>query len=71
VKLLRAAIEMAGASGAEIVEGYPVIPYAARMPDVFAWTGTVSAFRKAGFREVARGSAKRPIMRVKTRRATR
>jgi GNAT superfamily N-acetyltransferase len=71
VKLLRAAIEMAGASGAEIVEGYPVIPYAVHMPDVFAWTGTVSAFRKAGFREVARGSAKRPIMRVKTRRATR
>jgi GNAT superfamily N-acetyltransferase len=71
VKLLRAAVEMAGASGAEIVEGYPVIPYAARMPDVFAWTGTVSAFRKAGFKEVARGSAKRPIMRAKTRRATR
>jgi GNAT superfamily N-acetyltransferase len=71
VKLLRAAVRMAGACGAEIVEGYPVIPYAARMPDVFAWTGTVSAFRKAGFREVARGSAKRPIMRVRTKRVTR
>jgi hypothetical protein len=62
---------MAGTYGAEIVEGYPVIPYAARMPDVFAWTGTFSAFRKAGFREVARGSAKRPIMRIKPRRVIR
>jgi GNAT superfamily N-acetyltransferase len=71
VELLRAAVEMAGAYGAEIVEGYPVIPYATRMPDVFAWTGILSAFERAGFREAARGSAKRPIMRVKTRRATR
>ena len=34
------------------------------MPDVFAWTGMASAFRKAGFREVARRSAGRPIMRI-------
>jgi GNAT superfamily N-acetyltransferase len=64
VKLLRAAVEMAGKAGAEIVEGYPVIPYASRMPAAFAWTGTLAAFREAGFQEVARGSPKRPIMRV-------
>ena len=64
VRLLRAAVEMAGEAGAEIVEGYPVIPYASRMPDAFAWTGTVSAFNAAGFEEVARGSPKRPIMRA-------
>ena len=67
VKLLRAAVEMAGKAGAEIVEGYPVVPYASRMPDAFAWTGTLSAFRAAGFDEVARGSPKRPIMRATTR----
>lgn len=71
VLLLRAAVQMAGAAGAEIVEGYPVIPYAARMPAAFAWTGTLSAFRAAGFQEVGRGSPKRPIMRAYPGRFTR
>jgi hypothetical protein len=34
------------------------------MPAAFAWTGTVSAFRKAGFTEVLRRSRTRPIMRT-------
>lgn len=71
VQLLRAAVRMAGDEGAEIVEGYPVIPRAGRMPDVFAWTGTLSAFRAAGFEEVARGSPARPIMRAYPDRLTR
>jgi len=33
------------------------------MPDVFAWTGFASAFKKAGFKEVIRRSETRPIMR--------
>lgn len=71
VQLLRAAIDMAGDAGAEVVEGYPVIPYVGRMPDAFAWTGTLSAFRAAGFEEVARGSPKRPIMRAYPAHVTR
>lgn len=71
VGLLRAAVDMAAASGAEIVEGYPVVARTGRMPDAFAWTGTVSAFRAAGFEEVARGSPSRPIMRVYPARVTR
>lgn len=71
VQLLRAAVDMAGSAGAEVVEGYPVIPYADRMPDAFAWTGTLSAFRSAGFEEVGRGSPKRPIMRAYPARLTR
>ncbi|MFN2563684.1 MAG: GNAT family N-acetyltransferase [Gemmatimonadaceae bacterium] len=63
VALLRAAGEFAAGRGARIVEGYPVDPYSGTMPDAFAWTGTVAAFRAAGFLEAARGSAKRPIMR--------
>lgn len=63
VALLRAAGEFAASQGARIVEGYPVEPYSEKMPDAFAWTGTVAAFRAAGFAEAARGSAKRPIMR--------
>lgn len=70
-RLLCEAVTMAGKAGAVIVEGYPVIPYASRMPDAFAWTGTLSAFRSAGFEEVGRGSPKRPIMRAYPARLTR
>jgi GNAT superfamily N-acetyltransferase len=61
--LLRAAVAYAGTHGAKIVEGYPVDPGSGEMPDAFAWTGLVSAFRKAGFKEVTRRSAGRPVMR--------
>ena len=64
VALIRAAAEFAAERGAKIVEGYPVEPYAATMPAAFAWTGTVSAFRNAGFAEVARRSRTRPVMRL-------
>jgi GNAT superfamily N-acetyltransferase len=63
VRLLRAATEHARAHGARIVEGYPVAPRQSSMPDVYAFTGTVSAFRQAGFAEVLRRSETRPIMR--------
>lgn len=62
-ELLRAAVELARDRGAKILEGYPVEPRKGRMPDVFAWTGFPSAFKKAGFVEVARRSPIRPIMR--------
>jgi len=71
VKLLRAAVDMAGRAGAQIVEGYAVISRTGRLPDAFAWTGTLSAFHAAGFEEVARGSPSRPIMRAYPGRATR
>lgn len=62
-QLLRAAAELAVTRGARIVEGYPQLPTMAKTPDTFAWLGTPSAFVKAGFREVARRSPTRPIMR--------
>jgi GNAT superfamily N-acetyltransferase len=64
IALLRAAGEFAASQGARIIEGYPVEPYSEKMPDAFAWTGTIAAFRAAGYAEAARGSAKRPIMRL-------
>ncbi len=64
VAMLRAVGPFAASQGARIVEGYPIEPYSRKMPDVFAWTGTVSAFRAAGYEEVARGSPTRPIMRL-------
>jgi GNAT superfamily N-acetyltransferase len=63
VALIKAAVEYVRESGGKIVEGYPVEPRKDRMPDVFAWTGLASSFRKAGFREQLRRSETRPIMR--------
>lgn len=60
--LLRAAGRFAAGRGARILEGYPC-EVKAGFPDVFYYTGLVSAFRRAGFREVARRSAQRPVMR--------
>ncbi len=62
-QLLRAATAFARKRGATIVEGYPQIPRQSDVPAVFAWTGFASSFAKAGFREVARRSPTRPIMR--------
>ncbi|NIN00486.1 MAG: hypothetical protein GTO24_21110 [candidate division Zixibacteria bacterium] len=45
------------------LEGYPVEPRKERMPAAFACTGLASAFRRAGFVEIARRSKTRPIMR--------
>jgi len=63
VRILESAVEYARKNGAKIVEGYPVEPKKGRWPDAFAWTGVASAFKKAGFKEVHRGSPSRPIMR--------
>jgi GNAT superfamily N-acetyltransferase len=62
VRLLQAAVEFARERGATIIEGYPVEPKE-QWPDAFVYTGLASAFRKAGFVQVARRSETRPIMR--------
>ena len=63
VQLLRAAVDFAAGRGARVVEGYPVDTRGGRSADTFAYHGLASAFREAGFEEVARRSATRPIMR--------
>jgi len=63
VQLLQAAIEYVKRRGGTVLEGYPVEPKKDKMPAAFAWTGLASAFRKAGFLEVARRSDTRPMMR--------
>lgn len=65
VQLLRAACEYVKKNGGKIVEGYPVEPKHDKAPDVFVWTGLAAAFKKAGFKECARRSETRPIMRKK------
>jgi len=63
VRLLDAAVAYAAERGAPIVEGYLIAQRTPHLPDAFAWTGTVSAFRQAGFVEALRRSDTRPIMR--------
>ena len=64
VRLLEAAKAHVRERGGTLLEGYPVAPRTERMPTVFAWTGFVGAFERAGFRECARRSETRPIVRV-------
>jgi GNAT superfamily N-acetyltransferase len=62
-QILKAAVDFAARQGAKLVEGYPAEPATEKMPDPFLWHGITSAFRAAGFKEVARRSPIRPIMR--------
>jgi len=54
---LGAVVDHVKRRGGRVIEGYPIDPGASPFPSAFAWTGLVSAFRKAGFKEVARRSA--------------
>lgn len=67
VAMIRGAVKWARRQGARIVEAYPVEPRRRPMPAVFAFPGIASAYRAAGFREVARRSETRPIMRRRAR----
>ena len=62
-EVLKGVIAICRAKGVKILEAYPIIPYAADMPAAIAWTGMLSAFLKAGFREERRWSKSRPIVR--------
>ena len=62
IALLKAAAKFAKQNGAEILEGYPTDAQKDQA-DVFVYTGLASAFRKAGFKEIARRSPTRPIFR--------
>jgi len=62
VELLKAAVEHVRQQGGRIVEGYPV-DAPGNMPAPSIYTGTISAFQQAGFREVARNSPARPVFR--------
>ena len=63
VKLIEAAMQFARKRGAQIVEGYPTVATMEKTPDPFVYMGVPSAFKAAGFTEVARRSSSRPIMR--------
>jgi GNAT superfamily N-acetyltransferase len=59
--LIRAAIEAARAAGAPALEAYPLD---ASLSPSSTSTGYVSTFQRLGFKEVARRTAPRPVMRL-------
>jgi GNAT superfamily N-acetyltransferase len=66
-QLIAAAIEHVRARGGRIVEAYPVPPKRGVSSTNYAFTGFESMFEKAGFKEVARRSATRPVFRYSIR----
>lgn len=62
-ELLKGTINYCKSNNVKIIEGYPILPYSKKIPDVFAWTGIPSAFEKAGFVVAERRSNAKPIMR--------
>lgn len=58
--LLRAAVEYAQSRGAQVVEGYPVEPG----PRLYAYMGSPSTFREAGFTDVTPPGQARMVMRL-------
>lgn len=61
--MLDAAARHAKARGARILEGYPMLPAKEGLKGASGYVGLVPAFERAGFREVARPSAGRRVMR--------
>jgi GNAT superfamily N-acetyltransferase len=64
--LIAAAVEHVRRRGGRLLEAYPIDPGGATA-DAWVYTGLASTFLGAGFREVARRSATRPIVRKAVR----
>ncbi|MFC7044378.1 GNAT family N-acetyltransferase [Halobacteriaceae archaeon GCM10025711] len=63
VALLEAVKSHVDDRGGHIIEGYPTEAGDDHKSPAFVWTGLAEAFERAGFVEVERRSATRPIMR--------
>jgi GNAT superfamily N-acetyltransferase len=66
-KLLAGAVEHVKRNGGGVIEGYPV-DTEKKIPAAAGWHGLAHTFLKAGFKEVARRSEKRPIVRKAVKR---
>jgi GNAT superfamily N-acetyltransferase len=66
-KLILGAVEYARSQGAKIVEAYPTVPRKGVLPPVSSFMGIPKMFERAGFKEVARPSASRAIVRRRLR----
>jgi GNAT superfamily N-acetyltransferase len=64
VALLKEAVRWVALQGGKLLEGYPTDTHE-EQPGAFVFHGLLPAFKNAGFREVARRSKSRPIVRRK------
>jgi hypothetical protein len=60
--MLKAAVDYARSQGARLLEAYPVDKDERSLPDSMFF-GAKSMYDRAGFREVARRKATRPVVR--------
>ena len=58
------AAKFAFKNGALVVEAYPIIPKKKKVPEIFAFTGFASAYKKAKFKIVRKPNENRLIMRI-------
>jgi GNAT superfamily N-acetyltransferase len=63
-ELLKGAVEHARARGASVLEAYPVDTAGGRRPSANLFTGTLSMFQRAGFREVDRPRGAQLVVRL-------
>jgi len=61
--LVEAAVDYARSRGAWIMEAYPMDSGTGRFDPGSSFTGTIGTFRRLGFREVARRSKRRAVLR--------
>lgn len=61
--LVGASIDYVGENGGSIVEAYPLIPERSKNPAISAYMGLLSTYLRLGFKEVARRSPLRPVVR--------
>ena len=62
--LIKAVIAYARKNNIMALEAYPVIPYATKSPDVFLWTGILSAFTGNGFNVVKESGQSKTMVRL-------
>lgn len=62
--LVKAVIAYARKNNISALEAYPVIPYADKSPDVFLWTGILSAFTGNGFNVVKESGQSKTMVRL-------
>lgn len=62
-KLIRGAVEYARSRGARIVEAYPTVERKGDLPPVSSFMGIPRIFERSGFKEVARPSPSKVVMR--------
>jgi GNAT superfamily N-acetyltransferase len=67
VALIRAAVDYVRSRGGKFLEAYPTEPGERRLDPVSSYMGLPDAFRRAGFKEVARPSRVRRVFRYQIR----